>query len=416
MNNFHWENNEFLCENIPLSRLAEEYGTPSFIYSSAAICTKIEMLQGALESFDSQICFSVKSNSNLSILQLMAQRGVGADIVSGGELYRALKAGISPENIVYSGVGKTVQEMEYALKSSIRMFNVESEAELNTLSAVAEKLGKIAPIAFRINPDVDARTHHFTTTAKKGNKFGVPFNDAERLYARAKELPNIRPVGIDVHLGSPILTLDPYRQGLEVLSGLITRLRDNGIAIETLDIGGGFGITYTDEKPFTPIQFAELVRPYLEKLGCRLIVEPGRYIMGNSGVLLTKIVYIKESYGKTFYICDAGMSDNIRPPFYGASHKISPVKSVDETTMRTVDVVGPICESADYLGKDRELQAAQEGDILAVLSSGAYCFTMASNYNSRPRACEILVKNDSSRLIRLRETYEDLVRGEQLEK
>ncbi|MBD3321504.1 MAG: diaminopimelate decarboxylase [Chitinivibrionales bacterium] len=414
MNNFHWESNRLFCENVPLSDLAGEYGTPSFIYSTAAICNRIELLQGALESFDCTICFSVKSNSNLSILQCAASRGIGADIVSGGELFRALKAGIPPGSIVFSGVGKTVRELEYALASSIRMFNVESESELHLLSSIAERMGKIAPVALRINPDVDARTHQFTTTGKKGNKFGIPFTDVERIYTYATELPNIQPLGIDVHLGSPITSLEPYREALDVLSGLIINLRANGIAIETLDLGGGFGITYSDEKPFTPVQFADLIRPYIDKLDCRLIVEPGRYIMGNSAVLLTRITYVKKSYGKTFYICDAGMNDCIRPPLYDAYHAITPVEKTGTAPAEPVDIVGPICESSDFLAKGREMPVAHAGDILAVMSCGAYCFTMASNYNSRPRACEILVNGDSSRVIRERETWEDLVRGESL--
>ena len=410
MNNFHRVDGALLCENVPLTSLIKEFGTPAYVYSQASIINNIEMFLGAFESVDSLVCFSVKSNSNLSILRLMAQKGVGADIVSGGELFCALKAGIEPKKIVFSGVGKTADELRFALTSGISMFNIESEPELMQLSEIAESLGIIAPIALRVNPDIDAHTHHFTTTAKKENKFGLPFSTAVSVYQKASCLPFINPVGIDVHLGSPILSLAPYKKALDLLTGVIEELRSLNIAIHTLDIGGGFGIIYKDEKPFTPIQFAKLVVPYLETLKCRLIVEPGRVIVGNSGVLLTTITYVKKSGEKVFYICDAGMSDLIRPPLYGAYHEIVPINLPDPFEMVTADIVGPICESSDFLAKGRAIERLEPNAVLAVKSAGAYGFSMASQYNSRPRACEILVDGSSFRCIRTRETYEDLIR------
>jgi diaminopimelate decarboxylase len=412
VNNFHRMGNELFCENVALSSLIKEYGTPAYVYSKASIQNNLELLLGAFESVNSQICFSVKSNSNISILKLMAQKGVGADIVSGGELFRAVQAGIAPNKIVYSGVGKTAEELRYALKTGIRMFNVESEPELESLSAIAESMGIIAPVALRVNPDIDAETHRFTTTAKKENKFGLPFDTAIDIYKKAYNLPNINPVGIDVHLGSPILSLEPYKKALELLSGIIIKLKEAGIVISTIDIGGGFGITYKDEKPFTPIQIANLIVPYLKSLQCNCIIEPGRFIVGNSGVLLTTITYIKKTDSKLFYICDAGMNDLIRPPLYGSFHDITPVIMPHNVEMTVADIVGPICESADFFAKDRPIELLKQQAHLAVKSAGAYGFSMSSQYNSRPRACEILVDGSSHSCIRKRETYKDLISQE----
>lgn len=413
MQNFHRVDGTLLCENVPLATLIHEFGTPAYVYSKASIINHIELFLGAFESIDSLVCFSVKSNANLSILHLIASKGVGADIVSGGELYCALQAGIDPKKIVFSGVGKTAEELRYALKTGIRMFNVESEPELMQLSAVAESLGTIAPIALRVNPDIDANTHAYTTTAKKENKFGLPLKKAMSVYKKASGLPFINPIGIDVHLGSPVLSLEPYTKALSVLSGLVKELRSININIHTLDIGGGYGIVYRDEKPFTPIQFANLVVPYLDAMKCSLIIEPGRFIVGNSGVLLTTITYVKKTNEKIFYICDAGMSDLIRPPLYNAFHEIVPVTLPREPGMITADIVGPICESSDFLGKNRDIEQLEQNAHLAVKSAGAYGFSMASQYNSRPRACEILVDGSSYARIRRRETYEDLIRQQE---
>ena len=412
MNNFHRVDGVLSCENVLLTSIIKNLGTPTYVYSKASIVNNLELFIGALGGVDALLCFSVKSNSNLSILRLVAEKSAGADIVSGGELYCALKAGIDPRKIVFSGVGKTSEELAYALKTGIRMFNIESEPELLRLAAIAESLGTIAPIALRVNPDIDAGAHHFTTTAKKENKFGLPFKTALSVYAKAASLPFINPVGVDVHLGSPILTLEPYKKALDLLSGLIAELRSQSIAVQTLDIGGGPGIVYKDEKPFTPIQFADLVVPYVKRLKCGLIVEPGRFIVGNSGVLLTTVTYIKKTDDKIFYICDAGMSDLIRPPLYGAFHEIVPVTAPQSSSMIIADVVGPICESSDFLAKDRSIEQVEQASHLAVKSAGAYGFSMSSQYNSRPRACEALVDGQSYSCIRKRETYEDLVRNQ----
>ncbi len=413
MINFHHVGKELYCEQVPLGDIVRNVGTPVYVYSKTSICNNIEVLQGAFESLNVRICYSVKANSNLSILRLMAGKGIGADIVSGGELFRAVRAGLDPKKFVFAGVGKTPAELRFALKTGIGMFNVESEAELFALSECAKSVDAIAPISLRINPDIDAKAHHFTTTAKKENKFGIPSSSALELYKKANSLPNINPVGIDVHLGSPVLSLEPYRRSLDVISVLYADLKKNGINVHTIDLGGGFGIVYHDETPFTPIQFAALLTPYVEKLKCNIIIEPGRFIVGNSGILLTTITYIKKTEAKLFYICDAGMNDLIRPPLYGSYHEITPVARPDNPQQVTADIVGPICESSDFFAKDRTIELLPHQSVLAIKSAGAYGFSMSSNYNSRPRPCEVLVDGATFSVIRKRETFEDLVRGEE---
>lgn len=412
MHNFRRINQELFCEDVPLSTIASECQTPCYVYSKASIVNNIELFKGAFESHDVQLCYSVKSNSNLSVIRTVVEAGAGTDIVSGGELFRALKAGVDPQKIVYSGAGKTTAEIKYALVSGIGMFNVESESELTLLGSIAEELQIIAPISFRVNPDIDAGAHQYTTTAKKENKFGIPLETAEMLYKRAAAMPFVNPVGVDVHLGSPILSLEPYRKALDILSSFIFSLRAAGIDIRTLDIGGGYGIVYKDEEPFTPIQFAELIIPYLDKLECRCILEPGRFIVGNSGVLLTSITYVKKTSAKNFYICDSGMNHLIRPPLYGSFHAIAPVIQPKTDEKIIVDVVGPICESSDFFAQGRELPVMSEKSVLAVMSAGAYGFSMSSNYNSHPRPCEVLVDGSSYSVVRQRESYDDLIRGE----
>jgi diaminopimelate decarboxylase len=412
MINFHRVEEKLYCERVSLEEMARETGTPAYVYSKASIVNGIELLLGAFESLNIKTCFSVKSNSNLSILRLLAGKGVGADIVSGGELFRALRAGFDPKKIVYAGVGKTPEELRYALKSGIGMFNVESEAELTELSETARSLDAIAPVSLRVNPDIDAKTHHFTTTARKENKFGIPAARALEVYKKANSMPNINPIGIDVHLGSPVLTLEPYRMALEVISGLHAELKDCGINVHTIDVGGGFGIVYHNETPFTPVQFASLMMPYVEKLKCNFIVEPGRFVVGNSAVLLTTITYVKRTDTKLFYICDAGMNDLIRPPLYGSYHAIAPVVKPDNARQVVADIVGPICESSDFFAKDRAIELLPQRSLLAIKSAGAYGFSMSSNYNSRPRPCEVLVDGATYSVIRKRETFDDLIRGE----
>jgi len=412
MVNFQYVGDELFCENVSLAAIARDVGTPAYVYSKTSIINNLDLLSGAFGSRNVLICFSVKSNSNLSILRLMAEKNIGADIVSGGELFRALKAGMDPKKIVYSGVGKTDNELRFALKSGIGMFNIESEAELLALSDIAKSMDTIAPISLRVNPDIDGKTHQYTTTAKKENKFGIPIAFAIEFYKKAHGLPNINPIGIDVHLGSPILTLAPYRQALGILSELFTTLNSIGIKIHTVDIGGGLGIIYNTETPFTPIQFAGLLTPFMDSLKCNMIIEPGRFIVGNSAVLLTSVTYVKKTETKLFYICDAGMNDLIRPPLYGSYHGIIPVVKPANAKSVLVDVVGPICESSDFLAKDRDMELLPQRSIIAVKSAGAYGFSMSSNYNSRVRPCEILVDGNTYSVIRKRETYEDLIRGE----
>lgn len=414
MENFHRIDGVLYCEDVNLAELVVETGTPAYVYSRNSMINSLELFLGAFEKIDLQVSFSVKSNSNIALLQMLGKHGSGADIVSGGELYRALKAGIAPEKIVYSGVGKTEDEIRYAIESGIGMFNIESEPEIYAIASCAERLGKIAPVAFRVNPDVDAKTHHHTTTGKKENKFGVPYYQVIELYMKANGMQHVRPIGIDVHLGSPIYILEPFLQALERLDGLISQLHAQGIDVHALDMGGGYAIVYNDEKPFTPLQFADVITPFVKKHRMRLIIEPGRSIVGNGGILLTKLVYVKRSYDKTFYICDAGMNDLIRPAFYGSFHRIQPVVLPPDAAMIKADIVGPICESSDCFAKDREMPEMAAGEYLAIMSAGAYGFSMSSNYNSRPRACEVLVDGSSHAIIRARESYEDLIRGENL--
>ncbi|MDD5674443.1 MAG: diaminopimelate decarboxylase [Chitinivibrionales bacterium] len=410
---FNRNNSELFCEDISLAAIARSVGTPAYIYSAGSIRANIGLFAKAFSAVPNTICFSIKSNSNLSVLRLVAQCGAGADIVSGGELFRALKAGLDPKKICYSGVGKTADEIRFALRSGILMINVESQAELELIAALARESGTVAPVALRINPDIDAHTHEFTTTAKKENKFGITLELAVNLYKQARDDDFLDPIGLDVHLGSPILTLDPYARAFDVCAKLIGELRALNIAIKVLDIGGGFGIRYNDETPFTPEQFAGLAVPFVKSLNCALIIEPGRFIVGNAGVLLTSITYCKQTpHGKLFYICDAGMNDLIRPPLYGSYHGIEPVILPAGGRRLVADVVGPICESSDFFAKDRSLPECKAGDVLAVMSAGAYGFSMSGNYNSRPRAVEVLVDGGNFSVIRKRETYEDLIRGE----
>jgi diaminopimelate decarboxylase len=412
MINFHLVGEELWCENVSLSSIARDVGTPAYVYSKASIVNSIELLVGAFESLNVRICFSVKSNANLGVLRVIAGKGLGADIVSGGELFRALAAGIEPEKIVFSGVGKTAAELRYALESGIGMFNIESEAELHAVSDIATSMDTIVPISLRVNPDIDAKTHHFTTTAKKENKFGIPIAEAVALYGKAHALPHVNPIGIDVHLGSPILSLEPYRLALEALGDLYGTLHGMGINVHTIDVGGGFGIVYKDETPFTPIQFAGILAPWADRLKCNFIVEPGRFVVGNAGILLTSVTYVKQTQSKLFYICDAGMNDLIRPPLYDAYHDVVPVVRRSGADRVTADIVGPVCESSDFLALGRPIDRLAQGDLIALRGAGAYGFSMSSNYNSRPRPCEVLVDGTSFTVVRKRESNADLIRGE----
>ncbi len=412
MDFFHYENGELYCEENRVTDIAEEVGTPFYLYSHRTMVHHYRKLDGAMESVDHLICFSLKSNSNLAVCKALANEGSGADVVSGGELYRALKAGIPVEKIVFAGVGKTEKEIEYALKSDIFMFNTESMPEAAAINRVAGHLGRKAKIALRVNPDVDADTHKHITTGKKENKFGLAIDRAMEFFSEAAAMPNLKVEGVHAHIGSQIVTTSPFVESIDKLAKLIGELRDAGINIDTLNIGGGLGIIYSEETPSTAQDFADAILPLVKPTGCRLVLEPGRFIIGNAGILVTKVTYVKTTDTKTFVIVDSGMNDLIRPALYESYHAIRPVVTSNIEGGMVVDIVGPICESADCFAKDRTIPVVKEGDLLAIFSAGAYGFVMASNYNSRPRMPEVMVMGDRHSVVRKRETYEDLISGE----
>jgi diaminopimelate decarboxylase len=413
MHHFHYELDELYCEGVPLRKLAEAVGTPCYVYSYATLHHHFTVFDEAFVKVPRVICFSVKSNSNIALLSLFSSLGSGADIVSGGELFRARKAGIPAGRIVYSGVGKTVEEIDYALNEGILMFNIESTQELEAIDARARILGRKAPVALRVNPDVDPKTHPYISTGMKKNKFGIDVNSAIKAYEQARRLDHIEILGVDCHIGSQLTEITPFVDALQRLRVLIERLERMGISVSYLDIGGGLGIVYDQEEPPHPREYAQAILNELEGLSCTLIFEPGRVIVGNAGVLLCKVLYTKRTAAKSFIITDTGMNDLIRPSLYGSFHQVQPVEKSSRES-QVVDVVGPICESSDFLAQDRELPVARAGEYLAVMSAGAYGFSMASNYNSRPRAPEVLVRGDEYFIIRKRETWDDLVRGESI--
>jgi diaminopimelate decarboxylase len=413
MHHFEYRGSELYCEEVPVVHVAKEVGTPFYLYSHATLKQHFGAFDGAFEGLKHLTCFSMKSNSNLAILRLFALEGGGADIVSGGELYRALKAGVAPTKIVYSGVGKKAEDLEYALKSEILMFNAESTQEILKLDDVARRLGKRARIAIRVNPDVDPKTHPYISTGLRENKFGVDINEAPKHYAVAAGLGNLEVVGISCHIGSQLTQVSPFVDALKKLKQLMKQLLAEGIQIEYLDLGGGLGITYDKEAPPHPSGYAAAIKTELGRSDLTLILEPGRVLTGNAGILVTEVIYTKSTAEKTFFIVDAAMNDLMRPSLYGSYHGIQPVKVADRRRV-TADVVGPICESGDFLAKKREMDAFEPGDLLAVMSAGAYGFSMSSNYNSRPRVAEVMVRGDQFYTIRKRETFEDLVRGEEI--
>ena len=428
MDAFEYRNKTLFCENVRIEDVISEVGTPAYIYSKNAILARYNELKTAFQDVDTLICFSVKSNSNLSICKILAEVGSGFDVVSGGELFRAIKAGGAPSKIVFAGVGKMDREIKFALENDIFMFNVESVAELEHINKLAGEAGKIPKVALRINPDIDPKTHAKTTTGKKENKFGIDFTQAEKIIRQSARYSSVDLCGLHVHLGSPIYTADPYARALKKILVLVQKCRNAGLDIEYLNIGGGYCISYTGEKVIQPRDYARKILPLVKEMQCNLIMEPGRFIVGNSGTLISQVIYTKETvHGKKFVICDAAMNDLIRPALYDAFHRIWPVntnikmpevENPDKTTvkkgMELVDIVGPVCESSDTFATYRALPKVKEGDLLAIFSAGAYGFTMSSTYNSRPRPCEVLVDGDKYRIIRKRETYEDLVRGEDL--
>ena len=413
MHNFEYRQGELYCERVPVSQIAKEVGTPCYIYSHATLIRHFQVYDSAFKNIPHLIAFAMKANSNLAILRLMAKEGSGVDIVSGGELFRALKAGVPPSKIVFAGVGKNAEEIRDALKADILMFNVESSPEIHALNDVAASLGKKARVALRINPDIDPKTHPYISTGLKKSKFGIAADRAVEEFTLASSLGHIEVVGVHAHIGSQLTEVTPFVESLKKVITLVDQLKRQGINIRYLNIGGGLGITYSDEKPPLPQELADAVSPLVKDLNLTLVMEPGRVIVGNAGILVTKALYEKIGESKRFIIVDAAMNDLIRPSLYNAYHDIRPVSEVLlHRPKHAVDVVGPVCESGDFLAKDRTLPEVKPGDLLAVMSAGAYGFVMASNYNSRPRVPEVLVKDGEVHVIRTRESYDDLVRGE----
>lgn len=413
MHNFEYQQGELYCEQVPVSRIAKQVGTPCYVYSHATLVRHIRAYDRAFEGIPHLIAFAMKANSNLAILRLMAKEGSGVDIVSGGELFRALKAGVPASKIVFAGVGKSAEEIRDALKADILMFNIESSAEMLAINDVAASVGTVAPVALRINPDIDPKTHPYISTGLKKSKFGIAADRAQEEFRVASTLRHINVVGVHAHIGSQLTEVTPFVESLKKVLALVDTLKGQGIRIRYLNIGGGLGITYSDEKPPLPHELAEAVSPLVKGLDLTLVMEPGRVIVGNAGILVTKALYEKIGESKRFVIVDAAMNDLIRPSLYSAYHDIRPVsEALLHRPRHPVDVVGPVCESGDFLAKDRSLPEVKSGDLLAVMSAGAYGFVMASNYNSRPRVPEVLVKDNEIHVIRARESYDDLVRGE----
>ena len=412
MNALSLKNGVLCAESVALTEVAEHHGTPCYVYSRAALESAFDEFHSELAGIDALVCYAMKANSNLAVLNVFARRGAGFDIVSGGELKRALAAGADPQKIVFSGVGKSVAEMAFALETGILCFNVESEPELERLNEVAGGLGKKAPVSLRVNPNVDAKTHPYISTGLKENKFGVAYEDALAIYQRAARLPNLEVVGIDCHIGSQLLDPAPFAEALDKLLQLVDALAAHGIALHHIDLGGGLGIRYNDEDVPSVKSY---LRPLLGELagrGLKILLEPGRRLVGNAGVLLTRVEYLKPGAVKNFAIVDAAMNDLTRPALYEAWHEIVPVVPRSDAT-RDWDIVGPVCESSDFLGHQRPLALAA-GDLLAVLSAGAYGMTMSSNYNSRPRAAEVMVDGAQMHLVRRRETIDELYAQESL--
>lgn len=424
MDHFQYRHRVLHCEDVPVPELAQTYGTPLYVYSTQTLLHHLGQIQRAFAAVEPLICYSVKTNGNLSICRLMAEHGAGFDVTSGGELYRALAAGGVGEKIVFAGVGKTDAELRYGLESNVLLFNVESEAELHALAEVARAVGKPARVALRVNPALPPKTHIKTDTSVKGTKFGLDIDSVLEAARGVVGSPHVHIVGLHMHLGSPIITTQPYQEGAAKGVTLIKQLREQGHKIEYLNMGGGFGIHYRKREAPPASAFAEVIVPAVEATGCKLVLEPGRFIVGNAGILVSRVIYTKESGGRSFIIQDAAMNDLIRPTLYESFHRIWPVQpaiglpappedyeaEIPGTSKQ--DVVGPVCESGDFLARDRWLPALQRGELLATFSAGAYGMAMSSNYNGRPRAAEILVDGSTYRLIRRRETYADLVRPE----
>lgn len=411
MDHFSYKNGEMFAENVSLKTIAREVGTPAYVYSTATLVRHFNVFSEAFSGLDALVCFAVKANSNQAVLATLAAEGAGADVVSEGELIRALRAGIPADKIVFSGVGKKPNEMAAALKAGIKQFNVESEPELEVLDAVAGRLGLTAPVSVRVNPDVDAKTHHKIATGKSENKFGIAWSKAEDVYARIAELPNLRATGVDVHIGSQLTDLKPFKTAFEKVLGLVKRLRAGGHAIEHIDLGGGLGIPYdpSEETPPSPGLYGAMIKQVLGDMDCSIILEPGRLIAGNAGILLSELLYVKQGKDRTFYIVDAAMNDLIRPAMYDAYHAIQPVDEPSSDHTIKADFVGPVCESGDTFAKDRSTPEMQADDLLVFKSAGAYGAVLSGTYNSRELVPEVLVNGDDYAVVRARPTLDDLI-------
>lgn len=411
MHFFQYRNNVLHCEEVPVDAIAQDVETPFYLYSYGTMERHFRVFDSAFQSIPHLVCYSLKANSNIALVRIFERMGGGADVVSGGELFRALKAGISPSKIVFSGVGKTSQEIEYALENRILMFNAESSQELGAIDRQAGQMGVQAPVALRVNPDVDPKTHPHIATGLRENKFGIEFGQALSVFKLARDLENLDIIGIDCHIGSQLIEVGPFVEALKKLKKLVAVLEKQGIEIRFVDLGGGLGITYQHEAPPHPSEYAQAILNETEDLDVTLIFEPGRVIVGNAGILVTKVLYTKRTSQKFFVIVDAGMNDFIRPSLYGSFQAILPVVRSKGREV-VADVVGPICESGDFFARDRKIIEPKPGDLLVIMSAGAYGFSMSSNYNSRARVCEVLIKGNTPCIIRERETHEDLIRGE----
>jgi diaminopimelate decarboxylase len=411
MDAFHYESGQLRCENVLVESLAERFKTPTYVYSQAAILGNYSHLKESLARVPNLICYSVKANSNLRILDLLRQAGVGFDVVSGGELSRALCAGAIPEHIVFSGVGKTEEEIDAGISVGILMFNIESAGELELIESRARFLGRPAPIAIRVNPDVEAQTHPYISTGQIIHKFGVPKDEALELYRRAGRSSHLRIHGVACHIGSQILEVEPFLKALDEILGVAAQLQAEGIRVECLDLGGGYGIRYADEQPFDFEAMARGLEERLRTAKYRLILEPGRALVGDAGILLTRVLYMKRNRQKNFIVVDAGMNDLMRPTLYGSYHEIVSVREHQGDKLQA-DVVGPLCETGDFFARDRKMPDVEPGELLAILAAGAYGFALSSNYNTRPRPAEVLVHGSDAELIRPRERLEDLMAGE----
>ncbi len=415
MHDFKYKRSELYCESVSVGQLAKKYGTPLYVYSRKTFLDHYRKLQDAFKSVKPIICYSVKANSSIAILKMLVKKSAGLDSKTGGELFRAIKAGASPRRIVYASVGKTEKEIEYAIKQNILLFNVESLPELQMIDRVAGRLRKRQSVAIRVNPNVKAKTHRYITTGHKQNKFGIDIDTARSIFLKRREFRNLDISSVHLHIGSQIVDAKPFVRAIEKLVVFVKNLESLGIRISWFNIGGGLGIIYSGERPQTAKEYATAVLPLLKRLDSRIILEPGRFIAGNAGVLVAKVLYIKEAPGKNFAIVDTAMNDLVRPSLYEAFHEILPVVSKPykgSGNIRKYDIVGPVCESGDFLGRNRKFIGLSQGDFLAVMSAGAYGYSMASNYNSRPRPTEVLVEGNRARLITRRETYSDLIRTE----